>query len=162
MVGFAARGGVERVRYLGLNLQPHLARAARLDLPTELRERVDHLRAQLDGFDDDTVEGRGRRLADLYAGLARINLLAGLPIPDGLRPVPRSRSATSRRPLRPPGRPTKRASNDPSRSTRGPTPTKTKTKTTKTTTDRWSSPATSATPWSTCCRTSVRASPPPV
>jgi ATP-dependent DNA helicase RecG len=90
MVRFATvPGNLATVRYLGRNLAPHLERAARLDLPPELVERLTHLRAQLDGFDEDDAEGRERRLAELFAGLARIDLLAGLPIPDSLRPVPK-------------------------------------------------------------------------
>jgi ATP-dependent DNA helicase RecG len=90
VVSFAMSAkGAGSVRYLGANLTPHVARAARLDLPSELRERVLFLQTRLEGFDVDSPPGQQFRLADLFATLSRIDTLAGLPVPDRLRPVPK-------------------------------------------------------------------------
>ncbi|MEQ1567373.1 MAG: helicase-related protein [Myxococcota bacterium] len=84
-------GRLEAIRFLGANLDPHLRRALAADLPDELRERVQHLLAQTSGFDADALDGRARRLSELFAGLARIDALAGLPLREALRPVAKAR-----------------------------------------------------------------------
>jgi ATP-dependent DNA helicase RecG len=84
-------GRLEAIRFLGANLDPHLQRALAADLPDELRERVQHLLAQTSGFDADALDGRARRLSELFAGLARIDALAGLPLREALRPVAKAR-----------------------------------------------------------------------
>jgi ATP-dependent DNA helicase RecG len=94
VVSFAMSAkGSGSVRYLGANLTPHVVRAARLDLPSELRERVLFLQTRLEGFDVDSPPGQQFRLADLFATLSRIDTLAGLPVPDRLRPVPKPQQA---------------------------------------------------------------------
>jgi hypothetical protein len=105
MVLFATTRGLDATRYFGLNLARQLARAAGLELPRELRDRVAALQQRLDGFDADSAVGRRDRLADLFAELARVDLLLGLPIPEGLRPVPKVRQVDRPEPAPPVGPP---------------------------------------------------------
>lgn len=87
VVRFALTRGPGAVRYLGANLAPHVLRARALDLPGGLSERIAIVASELDGFDTDTEEGQRARLSRLFAELARIDALAGLPLTDVLRPV---------------------------------------------------------------------------
>ncbi|MEQ1505036.1 MAG: hypothetical protein ABMB14_22575, partial [Myxococcota bacterium] len=88
VVGYALQpGGSGRVRYLGANLAPHAARALALDLPGALRESLAFVAAQLDGFDAAADDDRRERLSGMFAALTRIDALAGLPVPQVLRPV---------------------------------------------------------------------------
>ena len=81
VVSYAMRPGA-RPRFVEANVARHLAGVAHLDLPTPLREHLQAVAADVVGFDNATEQEQQKRLGALYAGLARIDALAGLPLPQ--------------------------------------------------------------------------------
>lgn len=82
-----ALGPDARIRYVEANVDRHLARADGLDLPTALSEAVAELRGHVTGFDADPDDAQRQRLSAMFATLARIDAITGLPLPPR-RPVP--------------------------------------------------------------------------
>ncbi len=77
-----------RARYLGALAGRQVREALALDLPGALRQELDEVAGVLAGFDEASEAERGERLSSLYAGLARLDAVAGLPLPPPrLRPV---------------------------------------------------------------------------
>jgi ATP-dependent DNA helicase RecG len=89
MVRFATGPQGRAARYLGANLAPHVMRAARLALPDELRTWIRALAEAIEGFDEDPPDAQRERLSRMFAALARIDTVVGLPVPHRLRPVPK-------------------------------------------------------------------------
>lgn len=76
-----------KLRYFEANVRRHLAGTEALDLPVALREVVDELRGHVDGFDEAPDDARRTRLSTMFAALARLDAVTGLPLPSH-RPVP--------------------------------------------------------------------------
>lgn len=91
VVSFALTpAGAPSVRYLGANLGRIVGQSRVLDLPDPIRERFGALEQALAGLDDLEGDARVARLADVYAHVARIDAITGLPVHLPLRPVPKA------------------------------------------------------------------------
>ncbi len=97
---------VTRIRYFEANVDRHLALLEALDLPEPLRDTVRELRERTDGFDEETAEARQRRLSTMFAALARIDAVMGLPLPPRrLAPVAKPVQVDEPEPVAPPREP---------------------------------------------------------
>lgn len=95
VVRYAMQRGAQP-RFFEVNVRRHLDRALALDLPAALREGLVSVAAQIVGFDAAAPSERDDRLSKIYAGLARLDAVAGLPMRHvWLDPVrkPRQRDA---------------------------------------------------------------------
>ena len=70
-----------RPRFVEANARRLLEPAVGLPLPSALRERLDEVIAEFDNFDAMPLEVQRQRLSSVYAGLARIDAIVGLPLP---------------------------------------------------------------------------------
>ncbi|HHO51574.1 MAG TPA: hypothetical protein ENK18_12045 [Deltaproteobacteria bacterium] len=77
-----------RARFVERNTARHLDGALALDLPRALREDLASVAAGLAGFDAAPEVEQRTRLSEVYAGLARVDAVAGLPLPmRRLKPI---------------------------------------------------------------------------